>query len=729
VDAKGWQAVVPLIGYIDRFSARPGERIAVKVSSRLDRPYQADLVRIIHADPNPAGPGIKLEEIPADFAGAYASRFQPVHLGSCGVVAPAAPVTLPDPCTIVVRVQPWLLDGRPQAVLAMEGGPVLFVAGDGARLEVADRRVQVAAPMLKGRWYELRVIAAAGQLRLHQTALQRSWGISDSGSAEMPGKLGTLKKLTFGAAATAQPALYENPYRDFFNGRLEDPAILHGIHQGATPIEPDEAECLAWWDFSMEISTDRIVDRGPYGLHGHLRNLPTRAVRGSRWTGKEISWRHLPRDYAAIHFHEDDLYDCGWETDFTVDIPAGMASGVYAVRLRSGDIEDIVPLYVLPPMAGPAAPIAFLAATFTYQIYGNHQRGNVDDALRKRQADWRAHPWNADQHPEYGASCYNKHPDGSGICYSSLRRPLLTMRPGYVTFFDTRGSGVRHFPADTHLIDWLGVKGFAFDVITDHDLDREGPALLHPYRVVVTGSHPEYHTPNTLDALQDYVDGGGRLAYLGGNGFYWRVATSPTIPDVLEIRRAESGVRTWAAEPGEYFHALDGGYGGLWRRNGRPPQMLCGVGFSAQGLFEGSYYRRMPGAADPRAAWIFEGIEDQIIGDFGLSGGGAAGFELDRADFDLGTAPNALILARSERHQSHFGAVPEELLSHLATLGGERPESLIRAEIVYFDTAAGGAVFSTGSITFCGSLSHNNYDNNISRMLENVLRHFASDGS
>ena len=52
---------------------------------------------------------------------------------------------------------------------------------------------------------------------------------------------------------------------------------------------------------------------------------------------------------------------------------------------------------------------------------------------------------------------------------------------------------------------------------------------------------------------------------------------------------------------------------------------MCGVGFSAQGLFEGSHYRRMPDAADPRAAWIFEGIDDEVIGDFGLSGGGAAG--------------------------------------------------------------------------------------------------------
>jgi hypothetical protein len=55
--------VVPLIGYVDRFSARPGERIAVKVSSRLAEPYRADLVRITHGDANPAGPGLKFKEV------------------------------------------------------------------------------------------------------------------------------------------------------------------------------------------------------------------------------------------------------------------------------------------------------------------------------------------------------------------------------------------------------------------------------------------------------------------------------------------------------------------------------------------------------------------------------------------------------------------------------------------------------------------------------------------
>jgi N,N-dimethylformamidase len=428
--------VVPLIGYVDRFSARPGEPIAVKVSSQLDRPYRADLVRIIHADTNPAGPGLKLDDVPAAFAGTYPSRFQPVHLGSCGVVVPASPIALPDPCTIAVRVQPWLLDGRPQTVLAIEGGPALSVAAEGACLELGHNRVQVAAPMLKGRWYELRVIAAGRRIRLRQSALQRSWGVDDSGEAEMTGSLGALARLTF-AAAPAAPSPRGNPYCAFFNGRLEDPVILAGGHDGPQPIEPAKAECLAWWDFSAEIPTDRIIDRGPHELHGQLRNLPTRAMRGSRWAGEETNWRHRPRDYAAIHFHQDDLYDCGWDTDFVFDIPEGMDSGVYGIRLRCDDIEDIIPVYVLPPAGAATAPIVFLASTFTYQIYGNHQRNSVNDAFRARQAEWHAYPWNTDQHPEYGASTYNRHPDGSGICYSSLRRPLLTMRPGYITFSTT----------------------------------------------------------------------------------------------------------------------------------------------------------------------------------------------------------------------------------------------------------------------------------------------------
>jgi N,N-dimethylformamidase len=243
---------------------------------------------------------------------------------------------------------------------------------------------------------------------------------------------------------------------------------------------------------------------------------------------------------------------------------------------------------------------------------------------------------------------------------------------------------------------------------------------------VLTGSHPEYQTIRTHDAHAAYLEGGGRLVYLGGNGFYWRIATSPALPGVLEVRRTETGIRAWEARVGEYYHALDGAYGGLWRRNGRPPQQLVGVGFSAQGLFEGSFYRRAPGADDPRAAWILEGVKDEVIGDFGLSGGGAAGFELDRADAALGTPPGAIVIASSEGHGPSFVVVFEELLSHLSSATGERPSRMIRADMTYAELPGGGAIFAVGSITFCGSLSHHGYDDNVSRILRNVIDRFRA---
>jgi N,N-dimethylformamidase len=115
-----------------------------------------------------------------------------------------------------------------------------------------------------------------------------------------------------------------------------------------------------------------------------------------------------------------------------------------------------------------------------------------------------------------------------------------------------------------------------------------------------------------------------------------------------------------------------------------------------------------------------------VIGDFGLSGGGAAGFELDRADATLGTPEGAVVVASSEGHGPSFIVVPEELLSHISTVSGEKPARLLRADMTYAELPGGGAVFAVGSITFCGSLSHNRYDNNVSRILRNVLDRFRA---
>ena len=343
---------------------------------------------------------------------------------------------------------------------------------------------------------------------------------------------------------------------------------------------------------------------------------------------------------------------------------------------------------------------------------------------------WGAYPHNPGEHRDYGLSTYNYHTDGSGIALVSWRRPMLNLRLGYVTYPypDIRGSGLRHYPADSHLLLWLAHMGHAFDLITDDELHHEGAALLANYKTVVTGSHPEYHTPQMLDALQAYRDTGGKLVYLGGNGFYWKIALDPARDGVIEIRRGEGGIRAWAAEPGEYHNQFDAQYGGLWRRNARPPQKLVGVGFTAQGNFVGSHYRIDPAArSNPQVSWIFDGVTADTVGGEGFSGHGAAGFELDRVDKRLGSPENAVVVARSENHppDAPWMLVPEEQLTHITTIPGQPHKALIRADMTWFDCPGGGAVFAVGSITFCGSLPVKQCDNDISRILDNVLRRFT----
>jgi len=280
------------------------------------------------------------------------------------------------------------------------------------------------------------------------------------------------------------------------------------------------------------------------------------------------------------------------------------------------------------------------------------------------------------------------------------------------------------FNADTHVLGWLEKAGIDYDVITDEDLHNEGVALLERYRAVVTGSHPEYFTTPMWDGLRSYIARGGRLAYLGGNGFIWRCALSDEMPGVVELRRAEDGIRYRDEEPGEYYLEFTGEYGGLWRRLGMAPQALVGVGTVAVGFDASGYYRRTPESFDQRAAFIFDGIgDDEVIGDFCILGGGASGSEIDAADPMLGTPPHTLIVAVSEGHSKNTYLVPDETGFHHSAMEGTHNHK-VRADMTFFETPAGGAVFSVSSIAWAGSLSHNNYDNNVARVSDNVLKRF-----
>lgn len=70
-----------LVGYTDRLSVSPGDAIQFMVSCDAPK-YQADLVRLIHGDENPDGPGFKEQEVHTSMNGKYSGRVQTIHSGS-----------------------------------------------------------------------------------------------------------------------------------------------------------------------------------------------------------------------------------------------------------------------------------------------------------------------------------------------------------------------------------------------------------------------------------------------------------------------------------------------------------------------------------------------------------------------------------------------------------------------------------------------------------------------
>jgi N,N-dimethylformamidase len=741
-----------LIGYCDRISASAGDALDVMVHTNQDE-YEASVVRVIHGDSNPAGPGFREEEVAGIPPVRCPGREQVTRSGSYAHIEDAPALTRLSSVTAAT----WIFPTRPaggevQGLISKRGLP----GGNGFTFAIdASGHLVFSGRVASGPALELRTdtaltprtwwfVAAAydgesGTVTLYQAAhsawarpqaaTQAGWG---------PGELtGTDAPLLLAAAGWERPEGGRPGWaRGCYDGKLGAPllfdrglsvreiAALRAASAGAGGPAGYPPGLIGRWDFAADQASCAVHDTAGHGLDGRLVNMPTRAVTGPNWTGREVDFRLAASEYNAIHFHADDIEDAGWPVDFSLALPAGLRSGVYAVRLRSGPLEDRIPFAVVPPAVPPAArvasPVLVVLPTMTYVAYANLaltpecQPGRPDTWYppRSRWEDL------MDAHPEFGRSLYQRHDDGSGICYSSARRPILSLRPDYRT---SLLDAPRHLGGDLYLIDWLEALGFDYDVATDDEVHSRGSDYLGNYAVVLTGSHPEYCTYEMITAYESYVTAGGRMMYLGGNGFYWVTSVHPERPDVIEVRRGHGGTRPWESEPGELHHSTTGEHGGHWRRRGQLPNRLTGVGTASEGADGRSLgYRRLAASHDPRVAFIFEGVEEEVIGDFGLIMGGAAGDEVDRADLDLGTPPETMVLATALLSE-HYSVVLEDRISWRS----DRQPGEPRADLTYLENDAGGAVFSVSSMSWLGSLSHARYANNVSRITANVLRRFA----
>jgi N,N-dimethylformamidase len=695
---------VRIVGYSDVWSVAPGDRIQFMVST-VHPSFDASIVRLFHGDPKPDGPGRKVRPVTTSVDGRYEGIEQSYPLGSYATVDHAPGLDFDGPFAVSAWLCPTTPGSGPQTIVAKwnddeRRGWGVFLEADGdLGLRLDGETFRTGAPMRAFAWTFVSAAFDGQRVRLEQRPLRRYPGDPAEVVVEHDATAGPSpngERLVLGAR---------------LNGKLDAPKVECG---GAV---------VAAWDFSLDIGTARVRDLSGNGHDGRLVNMPMRAVTGHNWTGREVDWRNAPEEYGAVFFHDDDLEDAGWEPSFELTVPADLPSGVYAAWLRAADDEEWIPFFVRPPRGQSSSAIAFLAPTISYLAYANEHAadGNPVAVTDFVLSDY----YQPEDHLAIGVpllSLYDKHRDGVGCCYSSRLRPVVTMRPHYHLPLIR---GAHQFPADLHLVDWFEEKDFDVDVVTDEDLHDEGIELLRRYRVIVTGSHPEYWTTRMLESLAGYLQQGGRVMYLGGNGFYWVTSVDPERPHVVEVRRGRRGTGTWRGAPGEDYHSTTGEPGGLWRDRGFAPQRLVGVGMAAQGFDRAVPFEREAGAEDPRAAWIFDGVPEGPIGDTGLVMGGAAGLEVDRLDHTLGTPPHALLLATARGFSDSYQHVVEEVESSDSRQGGT-VSPYVRGDLTFFELKDGGAVFSASSISWCGSLSHNGYDNAVSRITENVLRRFAA---
>jgi len=749
-----------VVGYVEQLSVAPGQTITMKASCTGSE-FKSEVVRMLHGEN--IGPGYKASPVP-DTTERHAGVHQPIRAGSyLRVPAPSdyhaggftislwiQPVHLEvESSDLPDQVQPeddaaparWTLAFPPDPVLPQVIASSVDAEGDGWKVAMSPTGIlafsvatdqgtataSCTAPLLRTVWYHVvaRVDLDTGEVQLEVTPQTPRL----EGSAPLLRTEHVRGQLRGALLSSTQELLLggleqEDEHGRFvgscFNGKLAGPRLDRGAAPTVDLKDPAYAlptqDLVAAWDLSRSIDSLDVIDVSGAGLHGRAWNRPGRGVTGPNWNVSTFSFHQSPAEYGAVSLHDDDLDDAAWTPSRVWRVPEDLPSGAYAFRLTTPEgATDHVPFVVTPPVSRPTGDVLLILPTFSYLAYANeHSLWAASDApedkyLRENRLQ----------------GLYDKHlndPNADGVQYSSWRRPIMNMRPHYLWRALRGGEGsVHQFGADLHLIDWLEESGYRVDVVTDYEFDRRGVGLLADYRVVMTGTHAEYWSKRMLDGLETYVAGGGRVMYMSGNGLYWVTGLDEELEHTVEIRRSLGMSGGWYHKPGEGFLTTTGEKGGAWRERGLAPQRYVGVGTAAflseNAVGRGGPFEMQPDSRNPRAAFIVDGLEDlKLLGDFPnlVNGWGPVGYEADRVDIDLGSPLHTLVIA-----SAHSGTTDVLIPCFEETLA---PNA--RADVAFFETASGGAVFSTGSISWAGSLHHNDYDNDVARMTKNVLNRF-----
>lgn len=651
-----------IAGYVEPWTGGPGLRQA---SLSSDRPIDAVRVKRIDRDGLPDA-GLVVRQL-APVAHRSFPQGSWAEISGFEAFGPLARLSF----ELLLTRNPGrrvLLDFGSSALLLVDGELVLTTPSGENRL----------GTIPSGRWLKLMLDWARHELQVTASDPFRPFALAAPFHAPQP------RLLVFGSdAGETLPTL---------NCRIGHISLVGEVGQGGLEFPP--------------LFTTGPITSGPLRLT--LRGNPTFAVTSARWDGTALDARLQPSHYDAVHFHETDMAGLDWPVSYEIDIPEGTESGVYALELVAGEMVERIAFFVAP--SGQRADIAVVLPTSTYLAY-------ADEYLPPHLYEWIG----TDRGHEFARanelrSLYDYHSDGSGVSLVSTRKPKATLRDDYL--YPLCGDP-HNLPVDLHFLRFLAREGIAFDLLTDRDLHEGGADLLKRYRAVATGSHPEYLSIAMETAYRRFVAAGGRLAYLGGNGFAAAVAYRD---DLMELRRGPTQAgRTWDGPLAEMNLALTGEPGGYLRDRGLGEYRLTGVGISLMGFSPALPFEKTEAGRSPEFAWLFDGVGDRF-GESGIVQGGAAGYEVDAVNFHLGSPEDIVVLATATGFPASYVDDPGRWFE-----GGD-PERVAhrRADMCFWRHPGGGIIFSASSVAFLGALPGPGDHNDVGRLVSNLLRAFQS---
>ena len=369
-----------IIGYVDPLIVSPGSRVAVKTSCGQPT-FTSKVLRILAGHDHSEAPPIAHQVIESIPQQSHQGKLQFSQLGSYVRIPSWSNEDLSHVDTLSINF--WCQATLPQSWqeqylfssidhAAFSGFACLIDEFGSLRVRVGGSQkiqdIPLYTKLLKGEWVHVTVsidrlnqkvkVEVGGQAKVADLGIRPQISHEENDLFDNV-KIASGKPLVIASDSVETRVASYRMRLATFNGKID------GFKIEATSAGRNET--LLDFDFSLNIPTDEVRDVSGRYHHGTLINTPARAVTGHDWDASQVDWTHASYGYGAIHFHDDDLDDAAWDTNFELQIPPDLRSGCYGVHVDDGATVDIIPFFVRPdPNVEDPPPVALIMPTFTY---------------------------------------------------------------------------------------------------------------------------------------------------------------------------------------------------------------------------------------------------------------------------------------------------------------------------------------------------------------------------